>query len=96
MKKQSKESSERVEVLMRILVTVVTGIILGVWRYLIIILVVVNWIQTLVTGRRMKELAEMSEIWNTQVYIYLKYLTMVSNNRPFPFERLGKNLSGFK
>ena len=87
--------SERTEILMRIVVVIVSGIILGVWRWFILVLCVVNWIYTLFAGRRMKELAELSEIWNTQMYTFLRYLTLVSNKRPFPFESLEKNISKF-
>jgi sorbitol-specific phosphotransferase system component IIC len=85
--------NERGEVLMRIVVGIVSGIILGVWRWFIIIVAIVNAIYTLVNGKRMKELAEMSEIWNTQFYVFIRYLTFVSNKRPFPFENLAKNIS---
>jgi hypothetical protein len=88
--------NERKEILMRIAVAIVTGIILSVWRAFIVILAVVNWIYTLFKGERLKELAELSEIWNTQTYTYLRYLTMVTNERPFPFQGLTKNISKFK
>ena len=88
--------NERKEILMRIAVAIVTGIILSVWRAFIVILAVVNWIYTLFKGERLKELAELSEIWNTQTYTYLRYLTMVTNERPFPFKDLTKNISKFK
>lgn len=87
--------SERTEILMRIVVGVVSGIILGVWRWFIFILGIVNWVYTLFAGKRMKELAEMSEIWNTQIYTFLRYMTLVSNKRPFPFESLTKSFSRF-
>ena len=88
--------SERIEVLMRIVVAVVTGIVLGVWRYFIFVITAVNWIYALFAGKRIKEIAKMSEIWNTQSYTYLRYLTMVSNKRPFPFENLTKDISKFE
>lgn len=88
--------SERTEVWMRILIAIVTGIILGVWRYLIFVLAIINWFYTLFAGKRLRELANLSEIWNTQTYVYLRYLTFVTNDRPFPFKKLTKNLSSFK
>lgn len=87
---------ERTEILMRIPISIVSGIILGVWRYFILVICVVNWIYTLFAGKRMKEIAKLSEIWNTQVYTYLRYLTLVSNDRPFPFKSLTKSISKFK
>ena len=87
---------ERGEIFMRIVVAIVSGIILAVWRWFIIILAVVNLVYTLFAGKRLKELAQMSEIWNTQIYIFLRYLTFVTNERPFPFRSLTKSISKFK
>jgi hypothetical protein len=87
---------ERIEVLMRIVVAIVSGIVLGVWRWFILVIGFVNWIYTLFAGKRIQELAELSEIWNTQFYTYIRYLTMVSNQRPFPFTNLAKDLSKFE
>lgn len=87
--------TERTEVWMRIVVAIVSGIILGIWRYLIYVFAIINWIYTLFAGKRLKDLAKLSEIWNTQVYVYLRYLTFVTNERPFPFKSLAKNISKF-
>ncbi len=87
---------ERSEIFMRIIVAIVSGIILTVWKLFIQIIGIVNWIITLITGKRNKEIAEMSEIWNTQIYIFLRYMTLVTNERPFPFGSLTKNFSKFK
>ncbi len=88
--------SERKEALMRIVVVIVSGIILGIWKALIHILVIVNCIITLIENKRNKGIAEFSEIWNTQIYIFLRYMTFVSNKRPFPFNELEKNISKFE
>mgnify|MGYP001575593948 CR=1 FL=1 len=88
--------SNRKEILMRIFVGIVSGIILAIWRYFIFIIGLVNWIYTLFSGNKIKEIAELSEIWNTQTYIFLRYMILVSNKRPFPFNPLTKNLSKFE
>ena len=88
--------SERTEAFFRIVVCIITGIILGIWKGLIQILAVIHWFYVVFTGKRLKSLAEFSEIWNTQIYIFLRYMTFVSNERPFPFKDLWKNLSNFK
>jgi len=87
---------ERLEVFMRIIVAIVSGIILSVWKVFIQVIGLVNWIITLITGKRNKEIANMSEIWNTQVYIFLRYMTLMTNDRPFPFNSLTKSFSKFK
>ena len=86
---------ERKEALMRIVVAIVSGIVLGVWRWFIFVLVIINLIYTLFVGKRMVELARLSEIWNTQFYIFVRYLTMVTNERPFPFSHM-ERMSKFK
>ncbi|NQU98639.1 DUF4389 domain-containing protein [Candidatus Woesearchaeota archaeon] len=88
--------SERVEALMRIVVSIISGIILGLWKALIQIIALIHWIIAIITGKRMRDLANFCEIWNSQVYIYLRYLTFVSNKRPFPFSSLEKNISEFE
>ena len=80
-----KKLSERKEGWFRILVAIVSGIILAVWRYLVWILSFVNWFITIISGKRNKDMANLCEYWNTEVYKYVRYLTFVSNERPFPF-----------
>ena len=90
-----KKEDERKEALMRIFVFIVSGIILAAWRYFIYVLVLVNLIYTLFVGKRLKDLAEMAEIWNTQWYIFQRYIIFVSNRRPFPFGKLEKKIRLF-
>jgi hypothetical protein len=88
-----KKMSERKEAWFRIIVGIVSGIILGVWKALIVILAVVNWLIVVFSGKRNKELAGFSEYWNTEIYKFIRYMTFVSNKRPFPFsvmERISK------
>ncbi|MDD5191864.1 MAG: DUF4389 domain-containing protein [Candidatus Nanoarchaeia archaeon] len=85
--------SERKEGWMRIIVGIVSGIILGVWKILIVILGIVNWFIVVFSGKRNKELAGFCEYWNTEIYKLIRYMTFVSNKRPFPFtsmERISK------
>ena len=87
--------AERTEALLRIVVCLVSGLILSIWKALIQLVVLVNWIMTIVSGKRSKGLAEFCEIWNTQIYVFLRYVTMVNNKRPFPFRKIEKNISKF-
>ncbi len=88
--------SERIESLMRIVVGLVSGIVLSVWKMIIQVFALVNFFITLFTNKRNKDLAMFSEIWNTQVYMFLRYMTFVSNKRPFPFVSLNKSMSKFE
>jgi len=85
--------SERTEALMRIVVGIVSGLILGVWKMLVQVLGIINFIWTLISGKRILELAELCEMWNTQTYVFLRYMTFVTNERPMPFRSLTKNYS---
>ncbi|HLD15092.1 MAG TPA: DUF4389 domain-containing protein [Candidatus Nanoarchaeia archaeon] len=87
--------AERKEVFMRILVAIVSGIILGIWKGLIQILTLFHWFYVLFTAKRSKGLANFCEIWNTQVYKFIRYLSFVTNERPFPFSKLGENITKF-
>ncbi len=82
--------SERVELLWRILVGIVSGVILGIWKVLVIVLAIANWFVVLFNGKRDKGLAEFCEYWNSEVYIYVRYLTFETNEKPFPFSDLKK------
>lgn len=84
---------ERKEAFMRIIVLLVSGIILGVWKGLVQILALVNWLIELFAAKRNAELADFCEYWNTEIYKFIKYMTFVTNKRPFPFssmERISK------
>ncbi|MDP3992325.1 MAG: DUF4389 domain-containing protein [Candidatus Pacearchaeota archaeon] len=87
---------ERKEALMRIPVLIVSGIVLGIWKYFIVVLGIINFFYTLFQAKRMKNLAEMSEIWNTQWYVFQRYMIFESNLRPFPFTGLHKDMSKFQ
>jgi sorbitol-specific phosphotransferase system component IIC len=90
------KTDERTEAFMRILVGIISGLILGIWKALVQILAIVNWFIAIITAKRNKDLANFCEMWNTQVYIFLRYMTFVSNKRPFPFSPLEKSLSKFE
>lgn len=86
---------ERKEIFVRIFVAIISGIILSVWRWFIVIVTAFNWIYTLIVGKRNKEIAGLAEIWNTQWYIFQRYLLLITNERPFPFNGLTKKMSTF-
>lgn len=83
-----KTTSERKEILWRILILIVSGIILSVWAYLIFVLALVNFFIVLFSGKRNRNLAEFCEYWNSEYYRFHRYITFVTNERPFPFSEL--------
>jgi len=86
----TKKLTERQEAWFRIIVFIISGIILGIWRYLVCVLLIVNWFITVFSGKRNKELAVFCEYWNTEIYKFIRYITFVSNKRPFPFTNMEK------
>lgn len=82
--------SERTEALMRIVVAIVSGIILGLWKIVVQVVVIIHWFYVIFAGKRSKDFAEFCNLWNTQAYRYIRYMTFASNTRPFPFSGLGK------
>lgn len=92
----AKPSVEKKEAWMRLVVLIVTGIVLAAWKTLIVVLVILNWIITIFSGKRHKGMAELSEIWNAQVYDFLRYMAFVTNRRPFPFSPLAPPISKFE
>jgi len=86
---------EKREAWFRIIVLIVSGIILSVWSYLILVLGIVNFFIAIFSGKRNKEIAEFSEYWNTETYKFYRYVTFVTNQRPFPFSSMEK-ISKFK
>ena len=95
-KTELKKKEERKEVLIRILIFIISGIILSVWRIFIYVIIFVHLIYVLIMGKRMKDLATLGETWNTQWYIFQKYIIFLDNRRPFPFGKLEKNIDQFK
>ena len=86
---------ERKEAWLRIIVGIITGIILNLWKGLIGILAVIHWFIVVFTGKRNREIAEFSEYWNSTLYKFVRYMNFVSNEKPFPFTKL-ERMSGFK
>ena len=88
-----KKVSERGELLWRILVLIVSGIILGIWKGLVTILFIVNFFIVLFSDKRNKDIADFCDYWNSEMYRFVRYINFATNERPFPFtnlKRLGK------
>jgi hypothetical protein len=85
---------ERKEAWFRIIVAIISGIILKAWACLIGALAVIGWFIVVFTGKRNRDLAWFCEYWNTEMYKYMRYLTFVSNKRPFPFSKM-ERISSF-
>ena len=84
--------TERTEALMRIVVGIISGIILGLWKVIVQVVVVIHWLYVLFTGKRNREMADFCNMWVTFAYNFVRYMAFTTNKRPFPFNGLGKNM----
>ena len=82
--------TERNEAFIRIIIGLISGFILGLWKAIIQVLVIIHWIYVVFYNKRNRGLAEFCNLWNTQIYKYIRYMTLTTNERPFPFTSLGK------
>ena len=97
MKKDNKKTKlDRGEVWMRIPVFIVSGIILNVWGFFILCFAIAQLILILLEGKRNKELLEMCNIYLIQIYVFIKYVVFLSEERPFPFGNLKKEIEKSK
>jgi len=78
---------------MRIPIGIISGLIIYVWAYLIGLFFIINLIYKIFSGKKIEEFSRMSETWNTQNYSFMRYMTFCTNERPFPFEELKKDLN---
>jgi hypothetical protein len=85
-----KKNVERKEALMRLVVLVVSGVILWLWAYVAGVLAIVNWLVAIFADKRNKDVAEFIEYWSSSVYMTYRYLSGMTNKRPFPFSPLVK------
>ncbi len=87
-----KQKVERKEAWMRIPIAIVSGFILEVWGFFIFCFAIAQLVLILVEGKKNKELLKMSEVYLIQIYTFVKYITFISNERPFPFGNLKKEI----
>ena len=88
--KKVKKINERAEAFMRIVLGFISGLILYLWYYLFAILVLVNLVITIIDGKRNRDIAEFAEYWSTEFYRFARYISGMSNERPFPFNKVSK------
>ena len=85
-------ASERKEALFRIIVGIITGIILELWKVLTQFLILINFVLTLISGKPSKDIANFCEYYSVQLYSFYHYMTFKSNDRPFPFTKMKKKV----
>ncbi|MDP6293360.1 MAG: DUF4389 domain-containing protein [Candidatus Woesearchaeota archaeon] len=87
---------ERKEALIRIPICIVSGLILGVWWTLVKVLIILQWLIVIFSSKRNRGLAKFCQIFNTQAYNFIRYMTFHTNARPFPFSDLAKDFDKYE
>lgn len=87
---------ERREALMRIVVGIVSGIIMSLWRGLANFVGLIHFLVVLVTGKRSESLANFTNKFIQYEYDFYRYMFFVTNQRVFPFEELREPIEKFK
>jgi len=87
------KKAEREELIVRLVVLIITGVILHIWTIFVIVFAIVNFFVVLIEGKRNNDLANFCGYYGDVLYGFVKYITFQTNKRPFPFtplERVGK------
>ena len=91
-KKKKEMSPEKREAWMRIPIAIVSGFILDVWGFFIFCFALVQLVLILAKDKKEKELLRMCNVYLVQLYVFVKYVTFLSDKRPFPFRDLEKEI----
>jgi hypothetical protein len=78
------------ELWMRIPVFILSGIILHVWGFFVLIFSLAQLVLLLIDGKKEKEFTHISSMFSNQIYTFFKYITFLSDERPFPFSKMKK------
>ena len=91
-----KIKNSRKETWMRIIVLIVSGIVLGLWKVVVSFITVLHWLVVLFTNKRSQVIASFANQWIAAWYQFVLYLAFVTNKRPFPFGHLKKPMDKFE
>ena len=75
---------------MRIPVAIVSGAILHVWGCFVLIFSLVQMILVLTNNKKEKEFLNINAIFSNQIYCFFRYISFISEEKPFPWGKLGK------
>ena len=81
---------ESKEALIRLPIVIIGWIIMDLWGALIVFISVLNWIYALFTAKRHKGLAKFCNFYIAYMYKFVRYATLTTNTRPFPWNDFGK------
>ena len=78
------------DIWMRIPIFFLSGMMLNVWAFFILIFSLVQLVLMLLEDKTEKEFLTISSMFSDQIYCFFRYISFVSEEKPFPFGKLGK------
>lgn len=75
---------ERTEALLRIVLSIVYGLISYIWSLLIGIIWIIHWLYVLVVGKRNQGMAEFANKYVSYIYNVNRYILFTTNQRAWP------------
>jgi Domain of unknown function (DUF4389) len=75
---------------MRIPVFILSGMILYVGGFFVLIFSLVQLVLMLTEKKKEKEILNISSMFSNQVYCFFKYISFISEEKPFPFGEIKK------
>jgi uncharacterized protein YqhQ len=83
-----KKEEEQKQAMFRVLVLIISGIIFYFWTFAVFVMMLINIIFALFSGKNNKPITEFSEIWLNEIIRLCRYLLFLSNEKPFPFAEI--------
>ena len=84
MKAESKEA------IYRLPIVIIGWLIMDLWAALICVVGIIHWVYELFTGERHKGMAKFANYFVTYTYNFIRYASLTTNKRPFPWDNFGK------
>ena len=86
--KSKRTKKQTNDILWRLLVFIISGIVLDIWGWVVFIFLLVNWFIVIFSGKRNNDIGMFSNYWAAEVQRFVKYLSFETNEKPFPFNEL--------
>ncbi len=82
--------AETKEAFYRLPIVIIGWVIMDLWAVLICVVGVLHWLYELFTAKRHKGMAKFANYFVTYMYNFVRYATLTTNKRPFPWDDFGK------
>jgi len=88
MAKTPKKNKRAENILWRLLVFIISGIVLDIWGYVVFIMLLVNWFVVIFSKKRNTDIGIFCNYWAAEIKRFVRYLSFETEEKPFPFNEL--------